>query len=344
MKSNSSECFGVLAIAGFCLLLGSVASAAPVGKVEICHKPGNHNQKILKINPATVSDHEAHGDYLVETEVCDGLDQDCEKPPVADNDVDCSDGIACTVDSCAGSSGCFNLPEDSLCDDQNPNTLDECSIIEGGCVNTPIQVCGNGTVEPPEECDDGNNDDGDGCSAVCEIETPPSDLTVFVTSGSYTGNLVNEANTLTGYSGSDGLEAGDAICSHLADDANLDGTYRAWLSSSAATDPESTFTQGTVPYVLTDGTPIASDWSGLIVANLMAPVNRDENQSLVSFDHVWTATSPDGTSDHINGTCGSWTSAAGTTRVGRNDLTDSRWTQWVARNCVDLSKLYCVQQ
>ena len=31
-------------------------------------------------------------------------------------------------------------------------------------------VCGNGVVESEEECDDGNTDDGDGCSSVCEIE------------------------------------------------------------------------------------------------------------------------------------------------------------------------------
>jgi len=31
-------------------------------------------------------------------------------------------------------------------------------------------VCGNGIVDAGEECDDGNNDDGDGCSANCLIE------------------------------------------------------------------------------------------------------------------------------------------------------------------------------
>jgi cysteine-rich repeat protein len=39
-----------------------------------------------------------------------------------------------------------------------------------------VQTCGNGnldtgaSIEWPEECDDGNNDDGDGCSKFCEIE------------------------------------------------------------------------------------------------------------------------------------------------------------------------------
>jgi cysteine-rich repeat protein len=30
--------------------------------------------------------------------------------------------------------------------------------------------CGNGNTEPPEECDDGNQNDGDGCSRSCMIE------------------------------------------------------------------------------------------------------------------------------------------------------------------------------
>ncbi len=33
-----------------------------------------------------------------------------------------------------------------------------------------LSVCGNGILEGSEECDDGNNIDGDGCSALCKIE------------------------------------------------------------------------------------------------------------------------------------------------------------------------------
>jgi cysteine-rich repeat protein len=35
---------------------------------------------------------------------------------------------------------------------------------------TPCPVCGNRAVEPPETCDDGNTEDGDGCSADCRLE------------------------------------------------------------------------------------------------------------------------------------------------------------------------------
>ena len=34
----------------------------------------------------------------------------------------------------------------------------------------PGPVCGDGTITPPEICDDGNADDGDGCSALCQVE------------------------------------------------------------------------------------------------------------------------------------------------------------------------------
>lgn len=37
----------------------------------------------------------------------------------------------------------------------------------------PAPVCGDGKVDPGEECDDGNNANGDGCSANCRKEPPP---------------------------------------------------------------------------------------------------------------------------------------------------------------------------
>ena len=35
-----------------------------------------------------------------------------------------------------------------------------------------IAECGNGTIDPGEMCDDGNNDALDGCSPGCKIEAP----------------------------------------------------------------------------------------------------------------------------------------------------------------------------
>ncbi|MCW5804055.1 MAG: DUF4215 domain-containing protein [Deltaproteobacteria bacterium] len=37
--------------------------------------------------------------------------------------------------------------------------------------SAPKAVCGNGQLESPEQCDDGNTADGDGCSSTCTTET-----------------------------------------------------------------------------------------------------------------------------------------------------------------------------
>ena len=53
-----------------------------------------------------------------------------------------------------------------------------CSVAKGwSCkqANTYIDVCsqgcGDGVVAISEQCDDGSNANGDGCSALCQVET-----------------------------------------------------------------------------------------------------------------------------------------------------------------------------
>lgn len=51
------------------------------------------------------------------------------------------------------------------CDDGN-------NIDGDGCSSTcQAEFCGDGIVQGDEECDDGNNADGDGCSALCLAES-----------------------------------------------------------------------------------------------------------------------------------------------------------------------------
>ena len=45
----------------------------------------------------------------------------------------------------------------------------DCMISLWGC-NSCEPVCGDGITEGNEECDDGNNDAGDGCSPDCQVE------------------------------------------------------------------------------------------------------------------------------------------------------------------------------
>ena len=57
----------------------------------------------------------------------------------------------------------------------------DCTVETGGCnlstetcndaTGKCVLLCGNGVIEPPEEgCDDGNTNNGDGCSSVCTVE------------------------------------------------------------------------------------------------------------------------------------------------------------------------------
>src|SRR5439155_1381214 len=44
-------------------------------------------------------------------------------------------------------------------------------LLARGAGLIPV-LCGNGTLDPSEECDDGNTSDGDGCSSTCRNEAP----------------------------------------------------------------------------------------------------------------------------------------------------------------------------
>jgi len=50
------------------------------------------------------------------------------------------------------------------CDDGNTTSCDGCDS------NCKVSGCGNGVVCPPEQCDDGNGTNGDGCSSTCQLE------------------------------------------------------------------------------------------------------------------------------------------------------------------------------
>jgi cysteine-rich repeat protein len=50
------------------------------------------------------------------------------------------------------------------CDDGNNNNFDGCSE------HCTIEICGNGVIDASEQCDDGNTSSGDGCSSTCQIE------------------------------------------------------------------------------------------------------------------------------------------------------------------------------
>ncbi len=77
------------------------------------------------------------------------------------------------------------------CDDGNAQNGDGCS---SGCA-VELPVCGNGRVEAGETCDDGNAQNGDGCSVTCTTE-PPSP--VCGNGVVESGELCDDGNLVTG--------------------------------------------------------------------------------------------------------------------------------------------------
>ncbi len=91
----------------------------------------------------------------------------------------------------------------------------------------PCPACGNEIIDPPETCDDGDQLDGDGCSASCQIEAPiPGDANGdYVLALDDTGFLISEV--FDGDGDSIGTVSGGAFAGGPGADANDDGHVTA---------------------------------------------------------------------------------------------------------------------
>jgi cysteine-rich repeat protein len=89
------------------------------------------------------------------------------------------------------SSGSFEMGlRSAICGDGSLELDEECddgNLIDGdGCDSdcTITRICGDGVLAPGEQCDDGNSTGGDGCSATCFIEDAACPIV-----GDITGNI-----------------------------------------------------------------------------------------------------------------------------------------------------------
>jgi cysteine-rich repeat protein len=82
-----------------------------------------------------------------------------------------NDGLACTDAVCDSETGVVSqVPHDQLCEAQGLCGEGVCDL-EQGCITVTVpDCCGNGITETDEECDDGNAEDGDGCTTSCTSE------------------------------------------------------------------------------------------------------------------------------------------------------------------------------
>ena len=114
-----------------------------------------------------------------------------------------------------------NLDDGEECDDGNNADGDGCSAI---CTieEDVVPTCGDGTLDVGEECDDGNNVNGDGCSAICTIE---EDVVPICGDGTLdVGEECDDGNNVDGDGCSAVCTVEGSICSELAGAVTADFT------------------------------------------------------------------------------------------------------------------------
>lgn len=163
---------------------------------------------------------------------------------------------------------------------------------------------------------------------------------VFVTSTSYNGNL-------------GGFAGADAKCNAAAADANLGGTWRAWLSDNSTTqakDRISTYPgyNQLLSIKKLNNVAIANNFADLIDGTIASAINRYEyNFQTIKNYNVWTKTTQYGTIHTENSyDCNVWTnptSTGGNPRRGSTDSITDNWTTSGHTGCNNALKLYCFE-
>ena len=182
--------------------------------------------------------------------------------------------------------------------------------------------------------------------APTSTPTPTPSLTPTPTpTPSPAGKIVFVAGTSTNgaFAPTMGVAGADAICASEALAASLGGTFKAWLSV-AGNGAATRFTQATGPYVMVDGTQIASSWSDLVDGTLAHGIDRDAHGTFVGTTDVWTGTTTSGAATTPN--CSGFTTASGAVSgwCGRTTATNTGWTQFLTPSCNTPLHLYCFEQ
>lgn len=89
-----------------------------------CDDGNDCTSDVFDPNDGTCTSLQRQGD-CDDDDACTTADRCSEGRCVGDR-IDCSDGIACTLDTCVADVGCTFVPDDSACADDDPCTLDVC--------------------------------------------------------------------------------------------------------------------------------------------------------------------------------------------------------------------------
>jgi hypothetical protein len=169
-----------------------------------------------------------------------------------------------------------------------------------------------------------------GCDLV-NILAPDFFKRVFLTSTLHDGNL-------------GGLEGADVICQAQADDNDINGVFKAWLSDGTDS-PDNRFAHVSVKYTLVDDNVVASSYADLSDGSLSYPINLTADGKYALTGATWTGTDAFGASIML-GTCNGWTidGAFLTGLRGHNGHNGLSWTDLEEMSCSESAHLYCMEQ
>ncbi len=168
---------------------GTVQSPNGQGLAESCEVDGDCAGGEFCSGCKCVDDSECGNGIVEGAEECDDGKRCSDNGDPCQNNSDCNSGATCVgrnIDGCTTPNVCVpdETPE-ATCNDSVDNDCDgliDCADTANCPVTTSCGAtaqcvaggtcCGNGSIEAPEECDDGNITGGDGCDAQCKTEAP----------------------------------------------------------------------------------------------------------------------------------------------------------------------------
>lgn len=202
-------------------------------------------------------------------------------------------------------------------------------VATAGCVEPGVAAC-SFLCEVGDRCplglscgDDGYCHDPDD-PATCG---QPEACVGCVPGGPYNIVFISSPIYLPGELG--GLDGADAECQRLADEGDLPGRYRAWLSTSSVDAASRLVTPSGDPasgWVRPDGRPVAASLDDLLSGRILFPPRIDDRRRDVYSVLVATGTTGTGAVVEPPQTSGEWSVPAEPYRGGLSGATTSWWT------------------
>lgn len=216
----------------------------------------------------------------------DGNPEDVSPGCTDNGDCPLDEDRPCEAASCNQQTGdCEYADANLLCDDDESCTDD---------------LCQDGVCSHPDKS--GDCDDGDACTLDDKCAAGVCDSGA---DGCEPFKVVFRSGAVV--MGSIGLEQADATCQAEAEAAKFNGTFRAWLGTSAMTAQQRLEAGGEITggFVRSDGVAVAGSLSLFATGFLWHAVDRDANQAVRIFP-AWSGET--GVAD-LN--CSDWTSGSG---------------------------------